>query len=53
LSYAVAEDRLRRLLVEAVADGTQGRPFQFALARVFAEPSGKSSPVGKSCLESC
>jgi hypothetical protein len=53
MSYATAEHRLRRLLVEAVADGTQGRPFQFALARVFqnedqvraAKPPQENAPA--------
>jgi hypothetical protein len=39
MPYTAAEKRLKRALVEAIADGTQGRPFQFALARVFEQPS--------------
>jgi hypothetical protein len=38
IPYSAAETKLKRLLVEAIADGTQGRPFRFALARVF-EPA--------------
>jgi hypothetical protein len=37
MSYRTAQERLKRSLVAAIADGTQGRPFSFAvsMARVF------------------
>jgi hypothetical protein len=39
MSYGTAQEKLKRSLVAAIADGTQGRPFSFgvAMARVFEQ----------------
>jgi len=39
MSYGTAQEKLKRSLVAAIADGAQGRPFNFtvAMARVFQE----------------
>jgi hypothetical protein len=39
MSYGTAQEKLKRQLVAAIADGTQGRPFSFgvAMARVFEQ----------------
>jgi len=39
MPYQLAERRLKRALVEVIAAGTQGREFEFAMTRVFADRS--------------
>jgi hypothetical protein len=37
MAYTTAEKRLKRALMAAIADGTQGRPFAFAMHQVLEQ----------------
>jgi hypothetical protein len=49
MPYTVARLKLQRSLMSVIADGIQGRPFQFAMVAVFEDATrGPATPTGAS-----